>query len=112
MKNIEKLLNDPELRRLDGSSGGLLRNSAETFIAELQRDNSVQRFSLSDTDGEKPFPHSIVRIVGWLQGFEAKGAERIDVDTPDICPGGKLQPVSPVTARLENSNACVGRKPW
>ena len=111
LNRLERLLSGREVRGLSGFSGGLMRNSAATFIAEVQREKNVQRFGLSDTDGKKPFPRSVSQIVSWLQGFEAKGAERLDVDTPDICPGGALQPVRPVTAQLRDgrSGSCASR---
>ncbi len=112
LKRLGGLLGNADVRSQEGSSGGLLRNSAETFTAEVQRKDGVQRFTLTDTDGESPFPRSVLKIVAWLQGFDAQDAKHLAVDTEDICPGGALQPVHPVSARLKDlrpSGACVAR---
>jgi hypothetical protein len=112
LENLQKLLEDPEFRGLARSSGGILRKGAETFVAEVPRENGVQRVVMSDTDRESPFPRSAKRIVNWLQHFKAEGAKPLDVSAEDICPSGALQPVSPATASLQpipSSGACVRR---
>jgi hypothetical protein len=101
MRKLEKRLQDPEFRGLARSSGGILRKGAETFVAEVPRENGVQRVVMSDADNENPFPRSAERIVNWLQHFKAEGAEPLDVSAEDICPSGALQPVKPATALLE-----------
>jgi len=112
LRKLEKLLQDPEFRGLAGSSGSILRKGAETFVAEVPRENSVQRVVMSDADRENPFPRSVDQIVRWLQRFKAEGAEQLDVSAQDICPSGALQPVTPATALLQpisSSRACVRR---
>jgi hypothetical protein len=98
---LEKLLGDSEFRSLAGSSGGILRKGAEAFVAEVPREQSIQRVVMSDTDGENPLPRSVGKIVGWLQRFKPKDAEPLDGSTQDICPSGVLRPVQPATAALE-----------
>jgi hypothetical protein len=112
LRKLEKLLQDPEFRGLARSSGGILRKGAGTFVAEVPREDGVQRIAMSDTDRENPFPRSADRIVNWLQHFKAEGAEPLDVSAQDICPSGALQPVNPATALLQpisSSGACVRR---
>lgn len=101
LRKLDKLLGDPDFRSLAGPFGGLLRKGAETFVAEVPRENGVQRVVMSDADRENPFPPSADRIVKWLRSFKAEGAEPLDVSAEDICPTGALQPVKPATALLE-----------
>jgi hypothetical protein len=117
LKRLENFLQDPEFRGLARSSGGILRKGAETFVAEVPREDGVQRVVMSDTDRQNPFPHSAARIVNWLQHFKAEGAEALDVSAQDICPSGALQPVNPATSSVQpistqpssSSGACVKR---
>lgn len=101
LRKLDKLLGDSDFRNLAGPFGGLLRKGAETFVAEVPREDGVQRVVMSDADRENPFPPSADRIVRWLQNFKAEGAEPLDVSAKDICPSGALQPVKPATALLE-----------
>jgi hypothetical protein len=102
LRKLEKLLQDPDFRSLTVPYfGGLLRKGAETFVAEVPREDGVQRVVMSDADRENPFPRSADRIVSWLQHFKAESAEPLDVSAQDICPRGGLQPVHPATALLE-----------
>ena len=109
---LEKLLEDPEFLKLT-SAPSILRKGAETFVAEVPRENGVQRIVMSDADRKNPFPRSAERIVNWLQHFKAEGAEPLDVSAEDICPSGAVQPVNPATALLQqpipSSGACVRR---
>jgi hypothetical protein len=112
LEQLEKLLADPEFLKLAASAPNILRSGAETFVAEVPRDDYVQRVVMSDADGENPFPRSANRIVNWLQHFKAEGAKPLDVSAEDICPRGSLQPVKPSTALLQpmpTSGACAGR---
>jgi hypothetical protein len=109
---LEKLLADPEFLRLAASAPNILRKGAETFVAEVPREDQVQRVVMSDADGENPLPRSAKRIVNWLQHFKAEGAKPLDVSAEDICPSAALQPVNPATALLRPtplSGACVKR---
>jgi hypothetical protein len=108
---LEKLLEDPDLLK-SGSGPSVLRKGAETFVAEVPRENGVTRVVLSDADGENPFPRSADRIINWLQHFKAEGAEPLDVSADDICPSATFQPVHPATALLEpiaSTNSCSKR---
>jgi hypothetical protein len=112
LTKLEKLLGDREFRQLTSSAPTILKEGGETFVAEVPRENGVQRIVMSDADRENPFPRSADRIVNWLQHFKAQGAEPLDVSAQDICPSGALQPVNPATALLQpisSSRACVTR---
>jgi hypothetical protein len=109
---LEKLLGDPEFVKLTDAPASILLKGAETFVAEVPRDTGVQRVVMSDADGQNPFPHSVRRIVSWLQQFKDEGAEPLDVSAPDICPSRTLQPVHPNIAALQpapSSGACTTR---
>lgn len=101
LRTLDTLLGDPDFRSLEGPFGGLVRKGAETFVAEVPRENGVQRVVLSDADRENPFPPSADRIVKWLQNFKAEGSEPLEVSAEDICPTRALQPVKPATALLQ-----------
>ncbi len=110
LAKLEKLLEDPEFRKLTGPGPRLLLSGAETLVAEVPREDGVQRVVVSDADGENPFPRSAERIIGWLQHFKAERAAPLDVSGEDICPSQALQPVKPATAMLHgivSSGACV-----
>ncbi len=112
LEQLEKLLADGEFMKLAASAPNILRKGAETFVAEVPREDYIQRVVMSDADGENPFARSANRIVNWLQHFKAEGAKPLDVSAEDICPRGSLQPVRPSTALLQpmsTSGACAGR---
>jgi len=98
---LEKLLGDSEFRRLSGSPASLLRKGAETLVAEVPREESIQRIIMSDIDGESPLPRSAGKIVRWLQRFKPEGTQPLEGSTQDICPSGALRPLQPATAALE-----------
>jgi hypothetical protein len=67
LEKLEKLLADPEFLKLAASTPNILRKAAKTFVAEVPREDRVQRVVMSDADGENPLPlrtgrtHSHVR---------------------------------------------------
>ena len=98
---LGKLLGDPDFLKITGSTPRILRQGAETFVAEVPRENGVQRAVLSNADGENPFPHSAEEIVNWLRRFKAEGGTPLKVSEEDICPSATLQPANPATALLQ-----------
>jgi hypothetical protein len=88
LKKLEELLGDSEFISV-GSSGGLLRNSAQAFAAEVPREKGTLRIFISDTDTENPFPRSVRRVANWLQNFNPEDAEPFETSVPDICPRGE-----------------------
>jgi hypothetical protein len=108
LEKLEKLLEDSEFSKLRSAPPSILRKGAETFVAEVPRENGVQRVVVSDADHDNPFPRSAENIVNWLQNFKAEGAKPLDVSADDICPRGAVQPVHPATALLQPAG-CVTR---
>jgi hypothetical protein len=112
LEKLEKLLEDSEFSKLSSAPPSILRKGAETFVAEVPRENGMQRVVMSNADRDTPFPRSAERIVNWLQHFKAEGAKPLDVSAEDICPRGTVQPVHPATALLQpmaSPAACVTR---
>lgn len=101
LEKLDKLLAEPDFLNLAASAPNILRNGAETFVAEVPRDDYVQRVVMSDADGENPFPRSANRIVNWLQHFKAEGAKPLEISSEDVCPRAAIQPARPATALLQ-----------
>ena len=119
---VSKLLESPKFRALSPSHGGLIRQEAESFAAELpvasmpQPDESTsndhqlhiivpeempqaRRIQWLNPDGENPFPDSVEKIVTWMQSFQPKNGKEFEyAEFPDVCPSGGLRPVQPTMA--------------
>jgi len=108
LAKLKKLLDDPEFVKLSGPAPRLLLQGAETLVAEVPREDWMQRVVMSDADGKNPFPRSAERIVKWMQHFKAKGGEALDVSAADICPREALRSIDPVTAWFESSSSAGG----
>lgn len=102
-----KLLGAAELRNLSPNHGGLVRQEAETFVAEILADRShvdareheAWRLQWLNGDGENPFPESVSNVVDWLQQFQPKNGQPFEyADYPDVCPGGGLRFLHPSVA--------------
>jgi hypothetical protein len=107
-----KLLESAEFRNLSGSRGGLIRQQAESFAAEIPSDDRLNtdgirewsereawRLQWLNGDGQNPFPASVSKIVDWLQRFEAKDGKSFEyADYPDVCPAGGLRFLQPSVA--------------
>jgi len=112
---LSKLLESAQLRKLSGDHGGLVRQEAERFAAEIPLsdqshvDGAEQGFGDKtwhlqwlNGDGENPFPASIAKVVDWINGFQPKAGESFEyADYPDVCPAGGLRFLQPSVA--ENS---------
>jgi hypothetical protein len=107
---LSRLLRAPEFRSLSGVHGGLLRQEAERFAAEIPSDDfwredleqDAWRLSWLDADGESPFPESVSKVVVWLQHFQPKNGKSFEyTEYPDVCPKGGLRLLQPSVA--ENS---------
>ena len=119
---VNKLLESPKFRTLSGNHGGLIRQDAESFAAELPvaskpqpdepagKDHKFQiispeevpqarRIQWLNPDGEDPFPDSVEKIVTWMQSFQPKNGKEFEyAEFPDVCPSGGLRPVQPTMA--------------
>jgi hypothetical protein len=107
---LSKLLRAPEFRSLSGAHGGLLRQEAERFAAEIPLDDvwrqaleqDAWRLSWLNADGESPFPESVANVVVWLRDFQPKNRKSLAyIEYPDVCPNAGLRLLQPSLA--ENS---------
>jgi hypothetical protein len=101
---LKTLVGSSDLRPLAGNHVALIRQSAETFTAEIPaldkqvRDGTLH-VHLLNADGQSPFPAAARKIVDWLNGFAPKDVKpAADLEFRDACPGGGLQLVQPVAA--------------
>jgi hypothetical protein len=64
------------LRSLSPEEGsiGIVRNSSETFLAEVFRNGAKARYTWINPDNTHPFTDSIKRVVDWLANFKAENA--------------------------------------
>jgi hypothetical protein len=87
LQKLEKLLADSDFMKVTASTPEMtaLQKGSEDFVAEVPRENGVQRVAMRDADGENPFPRSVQEIVNWLQHFKAENAKPLNV-LGGICP--------------------------
>lgn len=114
-KQLSKLLEESEFRALSGYHGGLIRQDAESFSAEIpgplrERADATRKWMGRDAwrlqwlnaDGENPFPASVAKVVEWLQHFQPTGGKAfLYAEFPDVCPASGFRLVQPAVA--ENS---------
>jgi hypothetical protein len=107
---LSNLLEAADFRNLPRNSGGLVRQKAETFAAEIAvrgrwhddghgtkwLEPESWRLQWLNADGESPFPSPVAKVVDWLKRFEPKNAKRFEnIEFPDVCPSGGLRLVQP-----------------
>jgi hypothetical protein len=98
-EQLKMFLSDSDFRALSGFHGGLVLQSAETFGAEVFRDNSTQRVQWLDADSKSPFPDSLLRVVDWLKDFEPKNGKNFQyAEFPDVCPSVGVRLIQPSIA--------------
>jgi hypothetical protein len=101
---FKTLLGSPDLRPLSGNHFALIRQSAETFTAEIpvvdkQASDGTLHVHLLNADGQSPFPEPARKIVDWLNRFEPTNANRsANLEFRNVCPTGGLQFVQPVAS--------------
>src|SRR5215469_8627914 len=101
---LSKLLAATEFRSLSGYHGGLVRQEAETFGAEIPVSNPsyldtarqwpepAWRLQWLNGDGGNPFPASVSSVVDWIKRFQPKDGKPFEyADYPDVCPTGGLR---------------------
>jgi len=100
LHQLTELIQSEELRDLSGSHGGLIRQTAESFAAEIpfgdrSRDADYSesleerswRLQWVNGDGENPFYGPALKLVDWLKGFQPKNAKGFEYsDYPEVCP--------------------------
>ena len=112
-QQLTKLLEEAEFRALSGYHGGLIREDAESFSAEipgpmrahadgtprLWMERDVWRLQWLNADGENPFPGSVAKVVDWLQRFQPTGGKAfLYAEFPDVCPAGGFRLLQPAVA--------------
>jgi hypothetical protein len=111
-EQLTKFLDSPKFRTLSGNHGGLIRQDAESFAAEIPLgdrwradgtgkwlESEARRLQWLNADGESPFPDSVAKIVDWLQQFEPKNGKEFEyTEFPNVCPSGGLRLVQPAVA--------------
>jgi len=111
-QQLTELLGRAEFRALSGYHGGLIRQDAETFGAEIPGpmrehadgtrnwiERDVWRLQWLNADGESPFPGSVAKVVDWLQNFQPAGGKAfLYAEFPDVCPTGGFRLLQPAVA--------------
>jgi hypothetical protein len=96
-RQLSKLLGSAELRNLPVNHGGLIRQEAESFKAEIP--SEAWSLQWMNADGENPFPPSVAKLALWLQRFQPKDGKSFEyTEYPDVCPGGGLRFLQPPVA--------------
>jgi len=112
LEQLNKLLGSAEFRALSGEHGGLIRQEAESFRAEIPAAQQLpggiplesaipraHRLQWLNPDGESPFPNPVAKVVDWLKHFESKDAKPLEyAEYPGVCPSGGLRLIQPSVA--------------
>jgi hypothetical protein len=104
LQQLKTLLDSSELRSLSGSHSGIIRQSAQTFGAEIpisdkQVSDGVLHLQWVDGDGKSPFPPPVNKIVVWLHHFEPVNAKPLaNLEVQDVCPSVGLERLQPSVA--------------
>lgn len=99
-QKLKDLLESRDFRSLVGHHGGVMRQSWQTFGAEIIRGNTTQRLQWLNADGENPFPIVVSKVADWLTRFEPKGTP-FTYAYPDVCPSGDLQLVPSLATNVQ-----------
>jgi len=108
MPNVEfdqlsELLGARDFRSLSGYHGGVIRQQARTFGAEIPIRGGSQlersrpwpapawHLQWMNGDGRNPFPASVSGVVDWMKRFHPKDGETFEYADYDVCPGGGLR---------------------
>jgi hypothetical protein len=108
---LSKLLEATDFRSLSGYHGGLVRQEAETFVAEIPVRNPADlntarqgpepawRLQWLNGDGGNSFPASVSSLVDWIKRFQPKDGKTFEyTEYPDVCPTGGLRFLQPSVA--------------
>ncbi len=100
LQKLKTLLGATEFRALNGNHGGLVRQAAESFGAEIPRgDDKAQRLQWLNTEGVGPFPNPVAQVVDWLKHFEPVEGKSFEyTDYPEVCPSSGLRLLQPSVA--------------
>jgi hypothetical protein len=88
------------------SQGGGIQylQGAESFIVELVRHGETKRYFWVNLDQRNPLPKSAIKIVNWLQKFQARGTtpfKHYEESDIRICPSMNENPM-PLTTEISN----------
>lgn len=109
---LAALLGSEKFRALSGNHGGLIRQDAETFAAEIPfgdrlradgtrewMEREAWRLQWLNADGANPFPDAVAKIVEWLGRFQPRNGKEFEyAEFPDVCPSVGMQLVQPTIA--------------
>lgn len=120
LEQLKGLLSARAFRSLSENHGGIIRSDAETFTAELWRQEVIPAFQLQppgpsasapsasvpyrrihwlNADGQSPFPEAMSKVIEWMKNFKASGAQRVESpDRTEACPSVGLSLVQPSVA--------------
>jgi hypothetical protein len=115
-RQLTTLLEAADFRNLPEDHGGLIRQKAESFAAEIPLgerwgedgarkwlEHEAWHLQWLNADGESPFPASVFKLVDWLQSFQPKDGQSFEyAEYSDVCPAGGLRLLQPSVA--ENSH--------
>lgn len=108
-KKLKDALESKEFRALSPTHGGIIREDAEMFTAELPLpprknadglfEDGAWRLEWLNADGENPFPNSVATVIDWLKTLDLKHGKRFDyAEFPNVCPTGGLRLIQPSMA--------------
>ncbi len=104
LQQLRTLLESSDFRSLSGSQSGVIRESAETFAAEIPK-TGKQPFAGTflvqwlNADGENPFPTPVTKVVDWLNRFEPGHAKPFSrSEFQDVCPSAGMRLLQPSVA--------------
>jgi hypothetical protein len=113
LQQLKTLLDSADFRALPGDHGGLIREYAETFAAEIpipgwqpvpgiDLPSAIQparRLQWLNADGESPFPRPVSKVVDWLKHFQPTNGKDLEyVEYRDVCPTVGLRLLQPSEA--------------
>jgi hypothetical protein len=104
LQQLKTLLSSPDFRSLSGDHGGLLRQKAETFAAEIMQPNTAgvvrtQHLQWLNPDDNNPFPAPVSKVVSWLKDFKPQGGKQfVYSEFSDVCPSRGFQLLQPSEA--------------
>jgi hypothetical protein len=111
-RELTTLLEAADFRSLSGYHGGMLRQQAEGFAAEIPLRGRLRldedpkplapeawRLQWLNPDGESPFPSSVSKLIDWLRRFQPNDASPFEyTEYPDVCPSERLRFLQPSVA--------------
>jgi len=76
--------------------GGIVLQSAESLVVEVLRHGETKHYFWINPDDRNPLPRSAIKVVRWLNGFQARGAtpfEHHEASDIRICPSMNDNPL-------------------